>query len=199
MEPIKVSRISQFEKNIQGEAKGVYSGLWQFKQFRKALKFTHREPINYNVFTNSVASNIGKKYPEFNNDYYQRLINDDKTKKVINFIIDELNEAYNNNKYGLIPFPTSLILSAYISSATSLTDYEESLIAPEDDSYNEKLGVYLEDDRLYLPDLNVVLIVDGQHRLAGLLCVYNAINILVEGGSSSNDISTKLIDYARKK
>jgi hypothetical protein len=211
---LELKKINQFS-NQNNNSKGVYNAIWKFDDFINSLKFTHREPLNYNIFqeeTNLFNQEI-KKYPEFNTDYYQRLVNDEKTKKVILFLIKELKGSIETPDNYLITFPTSLIFSLYTSEAKSVVEYEtyvkeeikkneeeikrNRLKGIEDvDFYMEDIGVFLDKKNIILPNINILLVVDGQHRLAGLLAVYYSILSEIEG--DRHKINRKLIEFAAK-
>lgn len=196
---LQITKIGQFIKN-SNNSKGVYNSIWKLNDFIKSLKFTYREPLNYNIFqddTINLFNQETKKYPEFSTDYYQRLINDEKTKKVILFLINELKTSTNNPENYLITFPTSLIFSLYTSELKTIEEYEKFLNENDfnNDDFNENIGVFKEGDNILLPALNILLVVDGQHRLAGLLAIYYS---LLEINNSSLKINKKLIDFARK-
>ncbi|APA00217.1 ParB N-terminal domain-containing protein [Flavobacterium commune] len=195
--PLKLNKINQFNEKTNS-SKGVYNATWRLIDFIKSLKFTQREPLNYNIFQDdaNLFNQDSKKYPEFNTDYYQRLINDEKTKKVILFLIKELKTAISNPNDYLITFPTSLIFSLYTSELNSKEEYLEYLEETEfnEDDFNENVGVYITESEILLPNLNILLVVDGQHRLAGLLAIYYSLLSEIEG----NHLNKKLIDFARK-
>lgn len=199
IQPLKINKINQFI-NQTNNSKGVYNSIWKLKDFVESLKFTSREPLNYNLFED--GSNLFnqeiKKYPEFNTDYYQRLINDEKTKKVILFLLKELKLSIDNPTDYLVTFPTSLIFSLYTAEQDSFDEYKTFLESKDfnDDSFNENIGIYKNNETIYLPNINILLVVDGQHRLAGLLAIYYS--LLSTLGENKLKFNQKLIDFAGK-
>jgi hypothetical protein len=193
---LEVAKINQFQK--EDTLKGVYFGNWSFGDIVNSIKFTHREPLNFDIFKE--VTEFKKKYPEFDTDYYQRLINDDRTKKVIQFIIKEIRGFFSQQKETLITFPTSLILSLYLSEVNTLEEYQVELADVNGaDVSEENVGVFFENLTVYLPNRNIMLVVDGQHRLAGIYAIYKAIQILLDAGSFKEEqFNRKLIDYAQK-
>lgn len=193
---LKVSPIKQFQK--KETEKGVYFGIWSFREIEKSIKFTHREPLEFNILSD--INTTKKKFPEFNSDYYQRLIDDERTKKVIQFIIKEIKDYNDPTKQSLITFPTSLILSLYLSEANSINEYLEELInLKNDENHYYNTGVYFQNNEISLPDINIMLVVDGQHRLAGLYAIYNALLVINnEINDNENNLDRKIIDYAYK-
>lgn len=205
-ETLEVRKIKQF--SLTDEEKGVYLGIWDFKKFYKSIKFTEREPLTFKIFQyENNLFNEKKKYPEFEHDYYQRLINDDRTQKLIKFLISEIKNSLDNEKKYLITFPTSLILGIYLSDEKSQTEYKKNLINfyselnsnnSDEIDFTEKLGCYFENNNITIPNLNVILVVDGQHRLAALQAIYKSICIIL-GYEEDYSIDEDLIRFAKKK
>lgn len=204
-ESLEVRKIKQF--STSDEVKGVYLGIWDFVKFYKSIKFTEREPLTYKIFQDdSNLFNQKKKYPEFDHDYYQRLINDERTKKLIKFLITEINNSLDEEKRYLITFPTSLILGIYLSEEKSLEDYKSSLSNfyeslnsndVQEIDFSEKLGCFYSDNRIFIPDINLILVVDGQHRLAALQAIYTTICIML-GLEEDYSVDEELIRYAKR-
>jgi len=204
-ESLEVRKIKQF--STSNDVKGVYLGIWDFSKFYKSIKFTEREPLTFKIFQDE--SNLfheKKKYPEFDNDYYQRLINDERTKKLIKFLLSEINNSLDEEKRYLITFPTSLILGIYLSEEKSLQDYKSNLSnfydelnsnTAEEINFTEKIGCFYSDNQISIPDINLILVVDGQHRLAALQAIYQAVSIML-GIDEDYSINEELIRYAKR-
>jgi hypothetical protein len=204
-ETLEVKKIRQFSSST--DEKGVYLGIWSFVKFYKSIKFTEREPLTFKIFhEENNLFHQKKKYPEFDHDYYQRLINDDRTKKLIKFLLSEIKNSLDEEKGYLITFPTSLILGIYLSEEKSLEDYKsnlskfyEGLISNDvqEIDFSEKLGCHYENNQIVIPNLNLILVVDGQHRLAAIQAIYKSICIIL-GFEENYSIDEDLIRYAKK-
>jgi len=209
---LAINKINQFTSQ-NDNSKGIYNSIWKVKDFINSLKFTHREPLAYNIFQDEINlfNQENKKYAEFNSDYYQRLLNDEKTKKVILFLIKELKSSIENPESYLTTFPTSLIFSLYTNELKSIEEYklyindefnrnEEEIdkqdIEKNEESFDEPVGVFYNKESILLPNINILLVVDGQHRLAGLLAIYYSLK------SDKNDVSfkvnRKLVEFASR-
>jgi hypothetical protein len=204
-ENLEVKKIRQFSSS--NEEKGVYLGIWNFAKFNKSIKFTEREPLTFKIFQEEDnLFNQKRKYPEFDHDYYQRLINDDRTKKLIKFLLSEIKNSLSDEKRYLITFPTSLILGIYLSDKYSLEDYKKSVLEfytelnskeAQEIIFSEKIGCYYDKNQIVIPNLNLILVVDGQHRLAALQAIYKSICIML-GEEEDYSVDEDLIRFAKR-
>lgn len=158
-----------------------------FKILRNIVKFTFREPQNYDPFNpEKLVSQITE---EVNKDYYQRLRNDKRISSIYNFLLKEINNIHNSNSSAIGSFPTAIIISMDIYQDA---ETKEEYIKHFSDLTNEEYfgGYYnkLENNNveLILPQKKVSLIVDGQHRLSGMIKLYDdAVNRKIKIGRNS--------------
>lgn len=186
---LNIQRINQ----IQNEAteKGVYFGLWNFGDIINSLRFTYRVPKllfdegNFNP----------PKSTRNENDYFQRLVSDERTSRIIDFLI---NEIIKHSSY--ITFPSTFILSLPLSELEKEEYLKLLNESDKKDLYSEPFGVYLDDNQVLLPEIDIMLVVDGQHRLAGLKSLMYAIQeILGEEIPDDSIEMQKAINYAKKR
>lgn len=170
--PLQIKKINQFNQFDEFATKGVYLGLWEFHKIINSIRFTYRIPkTDYDE--NDI--NPPKKVRD-ESDYFQRLVADDRTLKIIDFLIYEIK-----NKNSIVTFPTSFIVSLLTSELNTKKDYIELLNqSKKEDFENENLGVFFDKDlnEIILPEIDLMLIVDGQHRLAALKILYYSICLL---------------------
>jgi hypothetical protein len=170
---LDIHKIKQFNTDVAEDIKGVYQGLWSFQQVLNSLRFTYRTPKSQYDETDVVAP----KEVRSENDYFQRLVANDRTLKIIDFLISELK-----NKNSVITFPSTFIVSLQTSEISDEGEYLDVLLQRnKEDFSNESFGVfYKNENEIILPELDLMLIVDGQHRLAALKMFYFSILINLE-------------------
>lgn len=181
---LDIKKINQV--NSSDSTKGVYFGLWKFGDIVNSIKFTNRAPSTDYSLNDT-------KPPRFaidQTDYYQRLVADLRTKSIIDFLIDEIIKENS-----LITFPSSFILSLYLTEIESKQRYITAI--SEENKLDETIGVFYEEGKLILPNLKVILVVDGQHRLAGLQAIFFAIKFIL-GEEVPSEMLSKSLDYAVK-
>ena len=149
----------------------------KFKVLRNIIKFTVREPQEYDPF--NPEKNISKITEDVNKSYYQRLINDSRIDSICNFLLREINKQNNPALNSIGTFPTSIILSLSINQ--DFERVEDYMDYTEKQNENEDSGAYYNkiDDKnveLLIPDKKVALVVDGQHRLAAMIRLYEDAN-----------------------
>lgn len=201
---ININKINQFSAVDSAENKGVYLSLVHISSILNSIKFTNRiesEELHYNKQP--------KKYFSDNTDYYQRLLNDIRTKNLIEFIIIQVKNSLEKNLF-IIPFPTSFILSVYKTESEDLIDYKKTIesylnkkeASIEIESYNntetknnfnQNLGVFFERDKLIFPELDLILVVDGQHRLAALKAIFYTLK-KINGEKLNLDLDDPIIE-----
>jgi DGQHR domain-containing protein len=120
--------------------------------------FTKRKTVTTNLFEDV----IGK--PKYESNHYQRMVNEERTKKIYSFILKEINLHVKGGSSSIALFPTSMILATDLYEGGSLEDYEKE----------EDVGVFIDGSKLYINKECSSLIIDGQHRLAGMNELYKA-------------------------
>lgn len=145
----------------------------KFKVLRNIIKFTSREPQNYDPF--NPDKSVSKITEDINKDYYQRLRDDKRIGNIYNFLLREINNVYNSKTNAVGTFPTAIIISMDINQEVeTIEEYIESYDKLRIDEY---IGAYynkLENNNVELlfPQRKISLIVDGQHRLSGMIKLY---------------------------
>lgn len=176
--------------------KPIATSSIKFSELKHIVKFTAREPNDFDPFKPNVKlSDIVK---QTNEEYFQRLTNEDRVKKIYFYLLDEINNKVSGKKSALGSFPTSIILSIDVTDQfEQKNDYIESIEKIESDDY---LGAFysVEDNIISLSILkrNNTLIVDGQHRLAAMLKLYeDASNETIKLGRQSLKEKYSSLDY----
>jgi hypothetical protein len=193
---IIANKINQFSNSNFSDEKGVYLSLLKVASILSSIKFTNRIEADY-----LYEDNDPKKYFTSDFDYYQRLINDKRTKDLVDFILTQIKNSIENNLF-IIPFPTSFILSVYKTEIENFNDYKKIFKENSIDKiYRENLGVFMEGINITFPELEVILVVDGQHRLAALKAIYFALKRLNNEDIilKDNDPIYNLLIYTERK
>lgn len=158
-----------------------------FKILRNIVKFTFREPQNYDPFNPEKL--VVQITDDVNKDYYQRLRNDKRISSIYNFLLKEINNVHNSNSNAIGSFPTAIIISMDINQDAETK--EEYVKYFSDLKSEEYFGGYynkLDNNNveLILPQKKVSLIVDGQHRLSGMIKLYDdAVNRKIKIGRNT--------------
>lgn len=117
----------------------------KYKDLKNIVRFTNRESSDSNPYDEEYFGSRNK-------EYYQRLINSDRVRKIADFIEDGYKQDISRKEAITSIFPTSMILAF---------DGNNDIIL---DSINDSNFIDVN-----LPiDNESVLIVDGQHRFAGI-------------------------------
>lgn len=152
--------------------KKIATSSIKFTDLISISKFTAREPKDYDPF--NPFKDVGQIFEDLNDSYFQRLTNDDRVKSLYNYLLEEINN-YKLKENSLGTFPTSIILSLDINEEfDTLEDYKKYGDSIKKD---EKLGAFylIENNKISftVAKQKTSLIVDGQHRLAGIWKLYN--------------------------
>lgn len=146
----------------------------KFKILRNIIKFTSREPQDYDPF--NPTKPISKITEDVNNDYYQRLRDDKRIGSIYSFLLKEINNVYNSKTNAVGTFPTAVIISMDINQ--DVETKEEYINICNNLKNSDYVGAYYDrnhDDNkveLLFPKHKISLIVDGQHRLSGMIKLY---------------------------
>lgn len=162
----QIRAINQFSNN-RSDSKRVFNAVVSFGQIVDSLKFTYRT---------STDSNNEEQY-------YQRLTSDDRVFNIVKYLI---NQNYTEN---LITFPLNFILNIPTVEdefeIDSLEKYEFFLkredidISLKNAFISSKTEKHQQDEFIIPQGYEIILIVDGQHRLAALKFLYYALQSLV--------------------
>lgn len=169
--------------------KPIATSSIKFSDLKQIVKFTAREPNDFDPFKPNVKlDDIIKKT---NEEYFQRLTNEDRVKKIYYYLLDEINNKVTQKKSALGSFPTSVILSIDVTDQfENEQEYKEAIDKLENDDY---IGSFyaLTGSIVSLSILRRknTLIVDGQHRLAAMINLYDdaSKNEIKIGRQSLND------------
>lgn len=185
---IEFTEISQITKGRMGFAKV------KFYELQDIVRFTARTEERTDTLTS--ASEVQKIKAE-NARFYQRLVNDDRTARIQQFIIGEALKEYKNKK-GFTPqkslglFPTATLIAINTFPADSKEEYEKQYYNLEKEFDNQITLCFEKDNVVYVPKGNkTVLIVDGQHRIGALKSLYPRIN---ESLTFKNKLVTNIVD-----
>lgn len=122
---------------------------------KNKIKSTFVGVVKYSVLKNIVKLTAREESGGGENNFFQRKTDEEKIKKIINFIEKELMDKKNTS---LVLFPTAMILSFDVNDA------DGGIVLKEKEEFN-----YIE-----IPELcdTKMLIVDGQHRFVGVQRFY---------------------------
>jgi DGQHR domain-containing protein len=145
----------------------------KFSDLKHIVKFTAREPNDFDPFKPNVK--LDDIVKQTNEEYFQRLTIEDRVKSIYLYLINEINNKVTKKKSALGTFPTSIILSIDVTDQyENKKEYAESIEKIDSDDY---IGAYYSVDEsiisLSVLRRNNTLIVDGQHRLAAMIKLYN--------------------------
>ncbi|MBV2196650.1 MAG: DGQHR domain-containing protein [Flavobacterium sp.] len=157
--------------------KPIATSSIKFSDLKQIVKFTAREPNDFDPFKTSFK--LDDIIAKTNEEYFQRLTNDERVKKIYIYLLDEINNKVTQKKSALGSFPTSIILAVDVTDQFETIDqYEAEIMSLTKDDY---IGAFysLDEKLISLKMLNRknTLIVDGQHRLAAMIKLYeDAVN-----------------------
>lgn len=145
-----------------------------FPVLRSMVKFTSREPQNYDPFV--PIKSVGQVEKEVKNAYYQRLTNGKRVSNIYNFLLKEIANVHSSKTNALGSFPTSVIISLDLNQEFETEEEYLDFIKTADKE--EYIGAFynkIDDNNIELtiPDGKFALIVDGQHRLMGMIKLFN--------------------------
>lgn len=186
----EIKAINQFSNN-HNDSKRVFNAVVSFGQIVKSLKFTYR--------TSNDSTNLNNNEEQ----YYQRLTSDDRVFNIVKYLIDQ------SNTENLITFPLNFILNIPTVEdefeIDSLKKYETFLMQEDIDISLKNAFIISktekhEKNELIIPQENeIVLIVDGQHRLAALKFLYYALkNLLSNETHGIQEHDKKIIEKIKK-
>jgi DGQHR domain-containing protein len=185
---IEFTDISQITRGKMGFAKV------KFYELQDIVRFTARTEEKTDTLTTSAE--ILRVKAE-NERFYQRLVNDDRTARIQQFIIGEALKEYKNkkgfsSKKSLGLFPTATLIAINTFPADSIEEYESQYYNFEKSFDNQITLCYEKDHVVYVPKGNkTILIVDGQHRIGALKSLYSRIN---EKLTFKNKLVTNIVD-----
>lgn len=170
---INYEMVSQITRGKMGFCKVKFSELENVVRFTARIE-EKTDPLSSKKEIDSVEIQ--------NKRFYQRIINDNRTYKIQQFIIKEALKEYKfKNQLSRIPslglFPTSTLIAVNIYPCKSKSEYEKDYYNLEKESGNQITLSYQEGNTIFLPKGNeIALIVDGQHRIAALKDLYLKVN-----------------------
>lgn len=170
---IKYEEVSQITRGKMGFSKVKFSELETVVRFTARIE-EKTDPLSTE---NEIQSIVNE-----NNMFYQRIVNDDRTYNIQQFIIREAIKEYKFKKglsttpsLGL--FPTSTLIAVNVYPANTIEEYENEYYNLEKEVGNQITLSFVKENTIFLPKNNeITLIVDGQHRIAALRDLYSKVN-----------------------
>lgn len=154
--------------------KPIATSSISFSDLKEIIKFTSREPSSFDPF--NPIQNKDFFTSQANTEYFQRLTNEERVKNIYKYLLEEINKR-NTKKSELGTFPTSVIISIDINEQfEDIDEYKKQVLNLEGNDNIEAFYQISEDTKfinLEILNRKNSLIVDGQHRLAGMLKLYN--------------------------
>ena len=170
---IEYQEVSQITRNKMGFSKVRFADLESIVRFTARTE-EKTDPLSYDFEIENIK--------EENTQFYQRIINDDRTYNIQQFIIGEAIKEYKfkgglSKTPSLGLFPTSTLIAINSYPADTIEDYEKEYYDLEKETGNQITLCFVEENKIYLPkDNQIALIVDGQHRIAALRDLYAKVN-----------------------
>ena len=152
--------------------KDIFIGQMNIIQLKEVIKYSDRKPNPNDPF--------GDDYEDSRKDYehYQRVKSSDRAYQIKLFFLKNIWNKFYYKKERVSPlgtFPSSIIISLHsnedIQNLDEYNDYLNDEVTPE--------FVYINKNELIIPKSEQALIVDGQHRIAGL-------DLLLEEATNEN-------------
>jgi DGQHR domain-containing protein len=173
--------------------KKIFVSKISFVDLQKIALFTYRKTSLFDPYSdeNQLSSYVQGSQKE---SYYQRLVNDDRTKGVYDFLLEEINNKVTGDLTPLGSFPTSMILALDADEeAESIEEHEEN-VRNSVQNDQPSPGVFIDEQsslaNIYIPKAKSALIVDGQHRIVGM------IRLLKDARENSIKVGRKSLDKA---
>lgn len=154
----------------ENNGKFVLIAAVPFKFLYGNVRYTNREPSDWNPYSDNFSNDKDETY-------YQRLIENERVKSIEKFILESLIEQDKDTTTITTVFPSSMIIAF---------DSESEML--KDDDYID----------FNLPQKNnSCLIVDGQHRFAGMQRLYERTNynLFLSEKISNKEIRDKIENY----
>jgi hypothetical protein len=160
MEAIKPIKVEKLEQLVN---KNIYVGKLNITQLSKIIRYTSRKASERDPFD--------ENYPNSGEDllHYQRLKSSDRAYDIKLFFLKNISNKFNYEKNRISPlgtFPSSIILSLKTNDDIKSKNDYDAYLSNEDENIKEYS--FIENEDLYIPKSKQALIVDGQHRIAGL-------------------------------
>lgn len=142
-------------------------------QLKEVIKYTDRKSNPNDPFDEKAFEDSKKNY-----EHYQRVKNSDRAYQIKLFFLKHIWNKYYFEKERISPlgtFPSSIILALSTNQdINNEKDYIKYLELEESPEY-----IFFNNDMMQIPKSRQALIVDGQHRIAGL-------ELLLEEAKSKN-------------
>ncbi|MCX8530858.1 DGQHR domain-containing protein [Chryseobacterium luquanense] len=177
--------------------KPIATSSISFNELKEIVKFTSREPSSFDPF--DPIQNKDLFTTQANHEYFQRLTSEERVINIYKYLLEEINKR-NTKKSELGTFPTSVIISIDINEQfDNEEEYKSQVLKLEE---NDIIGAFykITDESKYI-NFEILnrknsLIVDGQHRLAAMLKLYNdAKNKSIKIGRYSLDDKYPNLEY----
>jgi len=158
VEPVKIIKLEQLVN------KDIFIGKLNIVQLKEIIRYTSRKAIEKDPF-----SILFEEVQDEDLLHYQRVKSSDRAYDIKLFFLKNISNKYNFESNRISPlgtFPSSLIISLKTNNDfSSKNEYDEFLKMNEGEVIEYS---YKDEDIMYIPNSKQALIVDGQHRIAGL-------------------------------
>lgn len=142
--------------------KKIFIGKMNIGQLTEIIKYTDRKSNPNDPFNEEVFEDSKKNY-----EHYQRVKNSDRAYQIKLFFLKHIWNKYYFKKERISPlgtFPSSIILALNTNQDIQSTEeYNKYLKLEKNPDY-----IFSDNNLMYIPKSRQGLIVDGQHRIAGL-------------------------------
>lgn len=171
---IKVEKLEQLVN------KNILVGKLNIIQLVDIIRYTSRKSSEIDPFD----ENVNKFSTNEDMLHYQRVKNSDRAYDIKLFFLKNISNKYNYERNRISPlgtFPSSIIISLKTNDDFKNAKEYEEYLSNEDEKLKEYS--FIDNENLFIPKSKQALIVDGQHRIAGL-------ELLLEE-TNRNDIKLK--------
>jgi hypothetical protein len=159
---IKASKIDQLVN------KEIYLAKMNIVQLNDIIKYTNRK--SNDQYIDVGVLDIAEEYK-----YYQRIKNGDRAYQIKLFFLKHIWNKYFYEQKRISPlgtFPSSIILAFNSFDSNSHEEFNSYILT---DGQPELIFIEGENEKILIPKANQGLIVDGQHRIAGLQLLWEEV------------------------
>ncbi len=145
--------------------KEIFIGKLTVEQIISIIRYTDRKLIAFDPLDEKNNSSA------LDNQYYQRLKDSERAYEIKLFIIRQLNHLYSFDHNQISPlalFPSAIILGCTTDdNITSLDDFEKLIKTNNKENISTEIVLRV-NNKIYIAKSGSNLVVDGQHRIAGI-------------------------------
>lgn len=145
--------------------KEMFIGKLTVEQIVSVIRYTDRKSIALDPLDDKSNPNA------FDQQYYQRVRDSDRAYEIKLFIIKQLHHLYSFAKNQVSPlalFPSAIILGCTTDeSIKNINEFQKLIEINKDESALTEI-VLVDQGKIYIAKGENTLVVDGQHRIAGM-------------------------------